>query len=82
MYTAFSTGSQLQYPPKFSVSYAQYIPIAIPIPNIKVENKVQGNASLIHELYCFVQSPDIQNEKGIAVDANPRNNVGGCIIIQ
>ena len=45
------------------------------------EKVAQGNTKFI-QLFSFFKSPDTANAKGMVVDANPKNNIGGCITIQ
>ena len=74
---AFSTGSQAQKPPKLNDSYAQAAPIKIPVPNIMTPKKVHGIAGFNHSVYCFFINPAMAKAKGIKVEANPKNKMGG-----
>ncbi len=78
----FSTGSQAQYPPKESVSYAQYPPIAMPTPSTAVAARAQGSAGRTHCVYRRFQSPATANANGAAIIVKPRKRVGGWMTIQ
>ena len=78
----FSTGSHAQYPPNESASYAQKLPIKMPMPKIPPENNDHFKPDLSHALSSLDQSPAMAYAKGTTVEANPKNNVGGCMVFQ
>ena len=44
--------------------------------------KVAHGKAFVIQLLSFLNNPATANPNGIVVDANPRNNIGGCMTIQ
>jgi len=73
----FSTGSQAQYPPHPSVSYAQYPPRKIPKPRVTTVKTVQGIVCLTQSLYLLVARAAMAKANGMQAAAYPTKTMGG-----
>ena len=78
----FSTGSHAQNPPKLKASYAHAPPIKMPAPRMPTAKKAQGSTGLIHPVKSRRHRAPMAYANGTLHAANPRNRVGGWMVIQ
>ena len=80
---AFSTGSQNQYPPHPSSTYAHIIPKMMPFVRKNHASSVHRRVVVIHRVSSRpLSSADTAKANGMVNAVKPRYSVGGWMVIQ